>query len=178
MIIFIVLGIAADDVFVLFDAWKQSEHVDPEILDSKEKRLAYAWRRAVKAMAVTSSTTAVAFFANAVTPLLNVAAFGIFAGIIVPVNYFLVAMILPPAIIIYEKSILEKKKCICWGNCLASRKERGDNLGRTERFFDTKINDITKSMVGRIIILLVSLAWFITAAYLTSRLEPLSEVEE
>ena len=65
MIIYIVLGIAADDIFVFFDAWKQSEHVDPEILDTKEKRLAYSWRRAVKAMAVTSSTTAVAFFANA-----------------------------------------------------------------------------------------------------------------
>ena len=108
MIIYIVLGIAADDIFVFFDAWKQSEHVDPEILDTKEKRLAYSWRRAVKAMAVTSSTTAVAFFANAFSPLLNIAAFGIFAGIIVPINYFLVVMIFPPAVIIYEKSILEK----------------------------------------------------------------------
>jgi predicted RND superfamily exporter protein len=59
-------------------------------------------------MAVTSSTTAVAFFANAFSPLLNIAAFGIFAGIIVPINYFLVVMIFPPAVIIYEKHITEK----------------------------------------------------------------------
>ena len=105
MIVYIVLGIAADDIFVFFDAWKQSSHVDPEILDTPQKRLAYSWRRAVKAMAVTSSTTAVAFFANAFSPLLNIAAFGIFAGIIVPINYFLVVMIFPPAVIIYETHI-------------------------------------------------------------------------
>jgi predicted RND superfamily exporter protein len=178
MIIYIVLGIAADDIFVFFDAWKQSEHVDPEILDTKEKRLAYSWRRAVKAMAVTSSTTAVAFFANAFSPLLNIAAFGIFAGIIVPINYFLVVMIFPPAVIIYETHILEKKRCICWANCCASRKERGDSLGRTEKIFDTKINDCTKSMIGKIGIIAVSLIWFAIACFMTSKLEPLSEMEE
>ena len=108
MIIYIVLGIAADDIFVFFDAWNQSKNVDKEILDTKRKRMAYAWRRAVRAMAVTSSTTAVAFFANAFSPLLNIAAFGLFAGIIVPINYLLVVMIFPPAVIWYEEKILEK----------------------------------------------------------------------
>ena len=53
-------------------------------------------------MAVTSSTTSVAFFANITSPMLPIRAFGVFAGVIVPVNYLLVVMVLPPATIIYD----------------------------------------------------------------------------
>ena len=120
MIIYIVLGIAADDIFVFYDAWKQSAEIDKEILDTREKRLAYSFRRAVRAMAITSSTTAVAFFANAFSPLLSISAFGIFAGVIVPVNYLLVIMIFPPAVIWYEDFILNNESCsscLCWAKC-------------------------------------------------------------
>ena len=75
-------------------------------------------------MAITSSTTAVAFFANAFSPMLNIAAFGIFAGIIVPINYFLVVMIFPPAVVWYEEKILNNPKCsacICWGKCIKKK---------------------------------------------------------
>lgn len=134
MIIYIVLGIAADDIFVFFDAWNQSASVDPEILSDKRKRMAYSWRRAVRAMAVTSSTTAVAFFANAFSPLLNIAAFGLFAGIIVPINYFLVVMIFPPAVVWYEREILEKKKFMCWKACTKRcGKKSGDGTGGSEK---------------------------------------------
>jgi predicted RND superfamily exporter protein len=68
-----------------------------------EKRMAYSFRRASRAMAVTSSTTSVAFLANIASPILPIRAFGIFAGVIVPVNYILVVLVFPPATIIYEK---------------------------------------------------------------------------
>jgi len=103
--------------------------MDTRILDTKEKRLAYSFRRSVRAMAITSSTTAVAFFANSFSPLMNIAAFGIFAGIIVPINYFLVIMIFPPAVVWYEDAILNNPKmscCICWGKCIKSKKESGE----------------------------------------------------
>lgn len=67
IIVYIVLGIAADDIFVFYDAWVQSKHIDPKIIDSQERRLAYSFRRAVRAMAITSSTTSVAFFANIIS---------------------------------------------------------------------------------------------------------------
>ena len=130
MIIYIVLGIAADDIFVFYDAYQQSSDMDNKILDTKEKRLAYAFRRAVRAMAITSSTTAVAFFANGFSPIINISAFGIFAGVIVPINYFLVVMIFPPAVVWYEKTVLEKDGCcsfcICWGKCMKSKKDSGE----------------------------------------------------
>lgn len=102
LVVFIVLGIAADDIFVFIDAWRQSERV---IGTDLHKRMAYSFRRAVRAMAVTSSTTSAAFFANAFSPLMPIKAFGIYAGIIIPANYFLVVMFFPPATIFYERHI-------------------------------------------------------------------------
>lgn len=48
-------------------------------------------------------------------------------------------------------------------------------MTKTEKFFDTKINDCTKSKAGKISIILVSVIWFAVAIFLTSKLEPLSE---
>jgi predicted RND superfamily exporter protein len=181
MIIYIVLGIAADDIFVFYDAYQQSSDLDTRIMDTKEKRLAYAFRRAVRAMAITSSTTAVAFFANAFSPLINISAFGIFAGVIVPINYFLVVMIFPPAVVWYEENILLNERfrwCICWGRCMKSKKDSGEALGRVERFYDEKINSLVGHKIGKWCIIGVSAVWFALAIYFTSQIEPLSEQEE
>jgi len=104
--IYMVLGIAADDIFVFIDAWKRSANLSEEVFQgSKQKRMAYAFRSSARAMAITSSTTSVAFFANIFSPLLPIKTFGIFSGVIIPVNFFLVVMFMPPAAIIYEEYI-------------------------------------------------------------------------
>ena len=113
LVIFIVLGIAADDIFVFIDGWRQSGKIGL-FNNDKKKRMAYAFRRACRAMAVTSSTTAVAFIANYFSPLMPVQSFGIYAGIIVPVNYVFVVMIFPPATIFYEGCIEGTGWC-CFG---------------------------------------------------------------
>lgn len=97
MLIFIILGIAADDVFVFIDAWRQSANI-PLFKGDKYKRMAYTFRRASRAMLVTSSTTAAAFLANVFSPVMPVKAFGVFAGVLVPMNFFLTVMIMPSAV--------------------------------------------------------------------------------
>ena len=74
LIIFLVLGISADDIFVFVDAWRQSERVDQSIVkhDDIHARMAYTFRRAFRTMAFTSSTTAVAFFASYFSPLMPI----------------------------------------------------------------------------------------------------------
>ena len=103
LIIFIVLGISADNVFVFMDAWRQSARIGNNLLkDSKYKRMAYSFRRASRAIAVTSSTTAAAFFANFFSPIMPIKSFGIFAGFVVLINYVLTISIFPPAVIFTE----------------------------------------------------------------------------
>ena len=71
------------------------------VVDVK-RRMAYTFRRSMRAMAFTSSTTAIAFFANFFSPLMPMKSFGIFAGIIIVVNYIQVCFIFPCAVIVYE----------------------------------------------------------------------------
>ena len=71
LVIFVVLGVAADDVFVFTDAWRQSSR-EPLIKDDLVKRMNYSWRRAAKAMLVTSSTTGFAFLASALSRMMPI----------------------------------------------------------------------------------------------------------
>ena len=71
--IFIVLGVGADDIFVLVDAWKQSTIFVPDqgtYFDNLKMRLKYSMCRCAKAVFNTSFTTAAAFFATAVSPIM------------------------------------------------------------------------------------------------------------
>ena len=110
----------------------------------------------------------VAFLANYFSPMIPVKAFALFAGIAMPVNYLLVVMIFPPAVIVYEEHI--KLKCVCWGHACTT--EVG-GLSGTEYLFDMKVNDCVKK--GRFIIIGVSLIWFVISAYFTSQMGPLTK---
>ena len=65
-------------------------------------------------MANTSLTTAAAFLATAISPIMPIAAFGIYAAICVLMNYVL-AMTMLPAVLIWHHN---SSKC-----CTCSRKE-------------------------------------------------------
>lgn len=195
MIIYIVLGIAADDIFVFYDAYQQSAEMDRKVMDTVDKRLAYSFRRAAKAMAVTSSTTAVAFFANAFSSMTQISAFGIFAGIIVPVNYMLVIIIFPPAVVWYERTIMAKKedgswkypKCMCFAKCkkmcMKEEDEYDENgvklakLGKIERFYDTKLNNCLSNVIVRVCIIVAAIGWLVAAVIMTTKVKPLTEQE-
>lgn len=102
MTIFLILGIGADDVFVFTDAWKQSGVV----LGARsplEERMSWTYRRAVKAMGVTSFTTAAAFFSTAVSPIMPISTLGVWAGLLVLLQFVLVITMFPCAIIVWHR---------------------------------------------------------------------------
>ncbi|XP_067682304.1 protein dispatched homolog 1-like [Haliotis asinina] len=98
--IFIILGIGADDVFVYFDTWRATAHENHATL---EERVSSCYKRAAKAMFATSLTTMIAFFVNAVSPLLAVSSFGLFSGILVLVNYISVITFFPTVVVMHHK---------------------------------------------------------------------------
>ena len=76
--------------------------------------MAYTFRRSGRAIFITSSTTAVAFFGNAFSEMMPIRAFGIFAGTIVPVNYVLVILFMPPTLIWYENNFAHRDGFQYW----------------------------------------------------------------
>lgn len=122
VILFVVLGISADNIFVLWDAWCQSATYAP-LAASYNKRMAYTFRRAYKAILATSSTTAFAFLSNGFSSLMPISAFGYFAFFIVPVNYVLIVFYFPAYIIVHEKYLKACEQRCCRGltACLTCR---------------------------------------------------------
>ena len=72
--------------------------------------MAYTFRRASIAMAVTSSTTCVAFLANFFSPLMPFKSASLFAGVNIPVNYLLVIFFFPAVVVFYENRVKGRYK--------------------------------------------------------------------
>lgn len=118
--IFIILGVGADDVFVLVDGWKQSVDVvkrknldvpvekDTEYLSA---RMAFAYHRTYRAVMNTSLTTAMAFVGTGISPLMGFSTFGWFAALCIVFNYILVITFTPAALLVqvmYISPFLER----------------------------------------------------------------------
>ena len=71
----------------------------------EKRRTAYAFKRAFRAIFVTSCTTAVAFLANALSDIRPICAFGIFTAILIPVNFIIVILVLPSVQLIHDRKL-------------------------------------------------------------------------
>jgi predicted RND superfamily exporter protein len=140
MVIFIVLGIAADDIFVVVDAWKQSALYSQlrgkDKMNTLVKRMSYALRRSAFSIAVTASTTAVAFLANINSEIQPIKTFGIYAAIIIPVNYFIFVFYFPAILMFWDQKIRNTKvgcvsdngiKC-CFGKSICKKVQEDDDV--------------------------------------------------
>jgi len=179
IVIFIILGIGADNIFVFMDGWKQTAAIE-EIKHDKRKRLALAVKRAARATATTSSTTSAAFLANFFSPMMPFKSFGIYAAIIIAANYFFILLIFPPVAVWYDDNLKDK-----W--CLCSKQEtkveviekvdaEEPKFGPMERFFGGPWNKMIKKF--RFIIILAFASWTIAAIFFALRLTPLTKQEE
>ena len=126
--IFIVLGIGADDIFVFYDVWRNTGHEDYPTL---AHRLSDAYRKSVFSMLFTSITTAVAFMASGIEPLLATRSFGVFSGIVIIVNYLSVIIYLPTVVIMYHTKF-EHFKWPCIAFCKKQYKTMCKNTGKDD----------------------------------------------
>merc|ERR1712038_310937 len=201
--IFIVSAIGADDIFVFMDAYKQSAYMG-DVLDSFEKRMDYVYRRSGVAMAITSATTCTAFLCTLMTPIPIVRAFGVFAAVVIFIDYVLVMTLFCSAVIIYHNKF-EGRCCDC--NCKTSdptptevarqftngewdgndEVEYADSLRRSQvkrekgekvsMFFREKVSSFVFNPIVRMVLAVCFLGWVAGAIYLTSTLEPTKEAD-
>lgn len=179
LVVFIVVGVAADNVFVIFDAWKQSRSII-EYDGNIRKRMAYSWKRSVKALLVTSSTTCVAFLSNAMSNIIPIKAFGLYAAIIIPVNFFIVITMLPPMLLFYDK-YLSSRFC-----CIKFKSQRSKKYG-TEQISNAYLESISQLIFGncwnavvrklRWLIISLAIGWTVYAALQVKDIKPLTEQE-
>jgi len=108
--IYLVLGIGADDAFILHDAWLQA-NIDSPVASAEDwtRRFAWAYRRAFSAMMVTTATTCGSFIVGAVSVLPQVRSFCIFAAILVFVDWLFCITFFASAIVVNERYFASKR---------------------------------------------------------------------
>ncbi|XP_078505954.1 protein dispatched homolog 1 [Lissotriton helveticus] len=105
----ILVGIGADDAFVLCDVWNYTKFDKPHAETSET--VSITLQHAALSMFVTSFTTAAAFYANYVSNITAIRCFGIYAGTAILVNYVLMVTWLPAVVVLHERYLLNVFDC-------------------------------------------------------------------
>ncbi|XP_074846015.1 protein dispatched homolog 1 isoform X2 [Carettochelys insculpta] len=105
----ILVGIGADDAFVLCDVWNYTKF-DKSHTNTSET-VSITLQHAALSMFVTSFTTAAAFYANYVSNITAIRCFGVYAGTAILVNYVLMVTWLPAVVVLHERYLLNIFSC-------------------------------------------------------------------
>uniref|UniRef100_A0A3P8T2T4 Protein dispatched homolog 1 n=1 Tax=Amphiprion percula TaxID=161767 RepID=A0A3P8T2T4_AMPPE len=97
----ILVGIGADDAFVLCDVWNYTRFDKPHA--ELSETVGVTLQHAALSMFVTSFTTAAAFYANYVSNITAIRCFGVYAGTAILVNYILMVTWLPAVVVLHER---------------------------------------------------------------------------
>lgn len=183
--IFVVAAIGADDIFIFMDAYKQSQY-HPELLGDLATRMSWVYRRTGVAMAITSATTCAAFLCTLITPLAAVQSFGVFAAVVIFIDYVLVMSLFCTAVIIYHQRFEGRAKFGCCCPCgvqdptptekaMTRLEENGDEAVKRDRvseFFRNKVAKFVQVPLHRLIIFVVFGTWMGIAIWQALQLEP------
>ncbi|XP_019372042.1 PREDICTED: protein dispatched homolog 1 isoform X2 [Gavialis gangeticus] len=105
----ILVGIGADDAFVLCDVWNYTKFDKSQSTTSET--VSITLQHAALSMFVTSFTTAAAFYANYVSNITAIRCFGVYAGTAILVNYVLMVTWLPAVVVLHERYLLNIFSC-------------------------------------------------------------------
>jgi 5-methyltetrahydrofolate--homocysteine methyltransferase len=171
--VFVAAALGADDLFVAVDKWKNARIEKPEA--STEDVAEVALPDAAGAMLLTTSTTAVAFFATAICPVTPILCFAVFCGLMIIWNYIMNIMIVFPALCLYDIWLQRgSSNCLiaCYSKNLQSKKDIEEAV-ETKTSFIHRILTFYYNFVHKFrwAVLLVSLAAIIVCTVFALKLQ-------
>ena len=196
--LFIVAAIGADDIFVFMDAYKQSAFKGAKLNRDLKTRLSYVYRRAGTAMLITSATTCSAFLCTVASPIASTKSFGIFAALVILMDYILVMSMFCTAVVIYH-DYFENPRVSCCAHCVCqcccpcvpviapderstakARAGKNDDVrqDRITEFYKGPFTDFVLDPVKRFSSMAVLFCWLCVAFYFMLQLEPTKKSEE
>ncbi|GMH50940.1 hypothetical protein TrRE_jg3946 [Triparma retinervis] len=204
--LFIVAAIGADDIFVFIDAYRQSAFKGAHIVKDFETRMSYVYRRAGLAMLITSATTCSAFLCTVASPIASTKSFGIFASLVIFMDYALVMTCFCTAVVLYHDYFEENTVsvcndvmgafgcfdccCPCCCPCIPKLKEtsteRAAKRSPDDPVHQDKITEFYKGTFTNFILhpgrrlptMAVLFVWLFVAMYYMTKLEPTKKAEQ
>jgi len=98
--VFVSAALGADDLFVAVDKFKNARIQNPDATTEDVAEIALP--DAAGAMALTTSTTTVAFFATCICPVPPILCFAVYCGLMIMFNYILNILFVFPALCLYD----------------------------------------------------------------------------
>jgi len=197
--LFIVAAIGADDIFVFMDAYKQSAFKGSAITRTLETRMTYVYRRAGLAMLITSATTCSAFLCTVTSPIASTKSFGIFASLVIFMDYVLVMTCFCTAVVLYH-NYFEKPglcccvdcACICCCPCISPIPESETTTAKTQNrapgeevkqdriteFYKGPFTNFVLNPASRFGTMGALFVWLAIAMYYMTKLEPTKKTEQ
>jgi len=191
LVLFIMLSIGADNIFVLNDTWQQernramvtyswirSEASAEEIQKSIHRRLQCTVGHTGKVMFTTSISTMMSFVSNSISSFPGIYCFGAFAAIVVAVNYIAVCTFMPTALVVHELYFWTDES---WGCCQWKRrktkveeKKKSTDLVDERRPIDIFLEEKCFSTIYRFRLVILIGFFIMQSVFLIfmSRLEP------
>jgi len=148
MTIFVVMGIGADDMFIFYDCWQQAEAKMKPIEKFKTendyylKRMSFTYRKAGKAMALTTTTTCIAFLSLMTSDIPAIKTFGVYSSFVILFDFIFSLTVFPAGVMLAWKYDSLRHCVYCkWNNCFSEDrcpKKDPNKFGKIEICFGTK----------------------------------------
>lgn len=105
LIPYVVICVSAPIYFVMHEVWVETSQFH-FMRDSNKKRMAFTIRKTHRVASVVQIVAVLSLFCNIVSPLTNFKSFGIYAGVIILINYILAMILFPTMLIFYETTVV------------------------------------------------------------------------
>lgn len=112
----IVVALGADDTFIVCSAWRRLQHPQRPL----QQLVSGTLGSSALSMCVTSVTTAVAFFATAISPVTAISCFAVYSGVAVLLNLVLMLVWVPAFLVLSERISVYLRRRVSWLSCLVS----------------------------------------------------------
>ncbi|CAJ1377082.1 unnamed protein product [Effrenium voratum] len=130
--LFLIASIAADDILLLYNTYQLAPALHRKEMKPAEK-MRWAYREASAAMLVTSATTCGSFYANLLSIVTVVRAFGFFMGTLVVWNFLNVLTIFPSALLVNDMYLIPCLRYLCCCCCRGTGAQTIDTGAETPR---------------------------------------------
>ena len=101
--LFVIMGIGADDVYVLLDHWNARKAAKPD--EGAAERAAHVIYEGATSISATSLTTAVAFLGNIGSKIMPLRAFGALMATLVGCTFVAVFAVIPAALVVRDRAL-------------------------------------------------------------------------